>query len=77
MTDDSDFGNFGTSSGTGTPKLESRPEVKKIGTVRKSESESSSSEDESEDKFAEEALKQHNIYRAKHQVAPLKMDKKV
>jgi hypothetical protein len=41
VTDDSDFGNFGTS--TGAPKLETRPEVKKIGPAAKTESSSSSS----------------------------------
>ncbi len=34
-------------------------------------------EDESEDQFAEEALKAHNMYRARHNVGPLKLDKKV
>jgi len=75
VTDDSDFGNFGTS--TGAPKLETRPEVKKIGPAAKTESSSSSSEDESEDQFAEEALKAHNMYRARHNVGPLKLDKKL
>jgi uncharacterized protein YkwD len=37
----------------------------------------SSSEDEIEDKFEEDALKAHNTYRAKHGVGPLKLDKKV
>jgi uncharacterized protein YkwD len=77
ITDDSDFGNFGSSS-SGFPDSDPKwKEVKRIEADRKSGSASSSSEDESEDNFEEESLKAHNLYRAKHGVQPLKLDKKV
>lgn len=76
-TDDSGFSDFG--SGFPTNSFSSGfPQLQK---AKESSSSSSSSEDEDEEtgraKFEEEALKAHNEYRAKHGVAPLKLDKKV
>jgi uncharacterized protein YkwD len=74
VTDDSDFGNFG--SGFASPASDQVKRIQSSGPKSGSKS-SSSSEDESEDKFEDESLKAHNQYRAKHGVAPLKLDRKV
>lgn len=64
-TDDSDF----------TGKLGQFPGFQQRKTLV--EASSSSSEDENEENFQEQALQSHNEYRANHGVPPLKLDKKL
>jgi len=63
VNDESDFVKLGKSSPPPSPCPVSNPR-----------SESLSSDDESEGQFEDEALKAHNMYRAKHGVKPLKLD---
>ena len=79
VTDDSDFGNFGSSSGFSSPGADQFKRIESTGKAspKSGSKSSSSSEDESEDKFEEESLKAHNNYRANHGVGPLKLDRKV
>ena len=79
VTDDSDFGNFGSSSGFSSPGADQFKRIESAGKAspKSGSKSSSSSEDESEDKIEEESLKAHNNYRANHGVGPLKLDRKV